>query len=175
MNQGILTKFSQKGVTIINPELTLIEPEVEIGRDTVIYPFTVIENGVKIGRHCRIGPFARLRKGTTLQRNVAVGNFVEIVRSSVDRDTKIKHHSYIGDAVIGKRVNIGAGTVVANYDGKKKNVTVIEDAAFIGSNTTLVAPVKVGRNAVTGAGSVVTRNKNIPPGKIAFGVPARIQ
>lgn len=174
LNKELLAQLSQSGVTIINPNLTYIEPDVEIGRDTVIYPFTVIENGVKIGRHCQIGPFSRLRKDVFLGEAVAVGNFVEIVRSRVANGTKIKHHSYIGDARIGKNVNIGAGTIIANYDGKKKNTTIIDDGAFIGSNTTLIAPVKVGKRALTGAGSVITKHKNIPPGRIAIGVPARI-
>ncbi|MDP2980763.1 MAG: NTP transferase domain-containing protein [Candidatus Omnitrophota bacterium] len=174
MRKRILAGIMDLGVTIVDPDNTYIEHGVEIGKDTVIYPYTFIENNVKIGASCSIGPFARLRPGTIIGDNVGVGNFVEIVRSSIGQETKVRHQCYIGDTVIGKNVNIGAGTIVANYDGKEKHKTVIEDNAFIGTGTILIAPVKVGKGAVTGAGSVVTRNKNVPAGKTVVGIPARI-
>ena len=168
----ILNRILQKGVSIIDPSHTYIEEGVEIGKDTVIYPYTFIENNVRIGLRCNIGPFARLRSGTTIGDEAGIGNFVEIVRSHVGKYTKIKHQCYIGDSVIGKRVNIGAGTIVANYDGRTKHKTIIEDNAFIGTGTILIAPVKIGKAAITGAGSVVTKNHNVPAGKTVVGVPA---
>ena len=162
------------GVSVISPENTYIERGASIGRDTMIYPFVYIESGVKIGKHCIINPSSRIRKGSVIRDFAEIGNFAEINRSKVGRHTKIKHFSYIGDAYIGDNVNIGAGTVVANYDGKSKNKTIIRDNAFIGSNTTLVAPVEIGKGAVTGAGSVVTKNSKIAAGEIVVGVPARI-
>ncbi|MFA5388708.1 MAG: NTP transferase domain-containing protein [Candidatus Omnitrophota bacterium] len=174
MRKRILAGIMDSGVTIVDPGNTYIEHEVEIGRDTVIYPYTFIENNVKIGTNCAIGPSARLRPGTVVENDVGIGNFAEIVRSRIGAGTKIRHQCYIGDTIIGKNVNIGAGTIVANYDGKEKHKTVIEDNAFIGTGTILIAPVKVGRGAVTGAGSVVTRNKNVPAGKTVAGVPARL-
>ena len=109
-----------------------------------------------------------------MANNVGIGNFAELVRSSVGENTKIRHQCYIGDTIIGKNVNIGAGTIIANYDGKEKHKTVIEDNAFIGTGTILVAPVKIGKGAITGAGSVVTKNKNVPAGKTVIGIPARL-
>ncbi|MCX5692967.1 MAG: sugar phosphate nucleotidyltransferase [Candidatus Omnitrophica bacterium] len=174
MRKRILDSVMDSGATIADPDNTYIEHGVEIGKDTVIYPYTFIENNVKIGSGCSIGPFARLRPGTIIGNNVGIGNFVEIVRSSIGEKTKVRHQCYIGDTVIGKNVNIGAGTIVANYDGKEKHKTVIEDNAFIGTGTILIAPVKVGRGAVTGAGSVVTSNKNVPAGKTVVGIPAKV-
>jgi len=174
MRKRILCRIMDGGVTIIDPANTYIEHGVEIKKDTVIYPYTFIENNVKIGYNCNIGPFARLRPGTVIEDRVGIGNFVEIVRSSIGQNTKIRHQCYIGDTVIGKNVNIGAGTIVANYDGKEKHKTIIEDNAFIGTGTILIAPVKIGKGAVTGAGSVVTRNKNVPAGKTVVGIPARL-
>ncbi|MDO8603337.1 MAG: NTP transferase domain-containing protein [Candidatus Omnitrophota bacterium] len=174
MRKRILDNIMDRGVTVIDPGNTYIEHGVEIEKDTVIYPYTFIENNVKIGSNCNIGPFARLRPGTVVGDKVGIGNFVEIVRSCIGRETKIRHQCYIGDAVIGKNVNIGAGTIVANYDGKEKHKTVIEDNAFIGTGTILIAPVKIGKGAITGAGSVVTRNKNVPAGKTVVGIPARL-
>jgi len=170
----ILEKYMKDGITIVDPRTTFINFGTEIGQDTVIYPFTVIENDVKIGSSCSVGPFCHLREGTRLSDEVKVGNFIEIVRSSLSPHTRAKHVGYIGDTVIGGNVNIGAGTITANYNGKDKNTTIIEDNAFIGSDTVLVAPVKIGKGARTGAGSVVTKNKNVPAGAVAVGVPARI-
>jgi bifunctional UDP-N-acetylglucosamine pyrophosphorylase / glucosamine-1-phosphate N-acetyltransferase len=169
-----LEKIVQQGVTVIDPSNTYISEDVSIDKDTVIYPYTFIENDVKIGSNCSIGPFARLRPGTVIDDNVAVGNFVEIVRSRVGSFTKVSHQCYIGDTIIGANVNIGAGTIVANYDGKDKHKTIIEDNAFIGTGTILIAPVRIGKGASTGAGSVVTRDHNVPAGKTVVGIPARI-
>jgi bifunctional UDP-N-acetylglucosamine pyrophosphorylase/glucosamine-1-phosphate N-acetyltransferase len=173
MQRRINLDLMQKGITIIDPDSTFISFGTKIGRDTTIYPFTVIERNVKIGKHCLVGPFIHLREGTLLEDNVEVGNFLEIVRSKIGARTLAKHFSYLGDARIGSRVNIGAGTVTANFDGKKKNVTVIKDRALIGSDTVLVAPVKIGKRAVTGAGCVVTKNKDVANGTVVVGVPAK--
>ncbi|MBU0759834.1 MAG: NTP transferase domain-containing protein [Candidatus Omnitrophica bacterium] len=169
-----LDKITLKGVTVIDPYNTYISEDVIIDKDTIIYPYTFIENDVTIGSNCSIGPFARLRPGTLIEDGVSIGNFVEIVRSRIGNSTKVHHQCYIGDTVIGRNVNIGAGTIVANYDGKNKHKTIIEDNAFIGTGTILVAPVRIGKGARTGAGSVVTKNHNVPAGKTVVGVPARI-
>jgi bifunctional UDP-N-acetylglucosamine pyrophosphorylase/glucosamine-1-phosphate N-acetyltransferase len=173
MQERINEDFMHKGITIVDPHTTFINFGAKIGRDSKIYPFTVIESNVTIGKNCLIGPFAHLRDGTILKDNVVAGNFLEIVRSRIGNKTLLKHFGYIGDSLIGKSVNIGAGTVTANFDGKKKNTTVIKDQASIGSDTVLVAPVRIGRLAVTGAGSVVTKNKDVPDKGIVVGVPAR--
>ena len=162
------------GVTVVDPAATYIEAGVEIGADTVIFPFTVIRSGVRIGRHCEVGPFAQLRDGTVLEDGAEVGNFVEVKKSVLGPHTKAKHLSYLGDARIGARVNIGAGTITANYDGTAKHPTVIEDGASTGSGTVLVAPVTMGRGARTGAGAIVTARRDIPAGATAVGVPARV-
>src|SRR5574341_1697438 len=119
-----------------------------------------------------MGPFAHLRPGTYLARGVHLGNYVEVKNSRLGEETQAGHFCYLGDAEIGARVNIGAGTITVNYDGKQKNKTVIGDDAFIGSDTMLVAPVTIGAHGRTGAGSVVT--KNVPPAMLAVGVPARV-
>ncbi len=170
----ILNNLMLNGVTIVDPDTTFVESGVTVGRDTVIYPCTYIQQDVVVGKNCRIGPFARLRSGTRLSDQVEIGNFAEVSRSRVGRKTMMKHFSFVGDAVLGAGVNIGAGTVTANYDGVNKNKTVIGDGAFIGSDTVLVAPVTIGKKAVVGAASLVTRGKNIPAGACAFGVPARV-
>ena len=172
MQARINEKFMQEGVTIIDPLTTFINFGTKIGQDTVIYPFTVIERGVKIGKRCSVGPFAHLREAAKLKDDVTAGNFIEMVRSTIGAKTFVKHFSYIGDSSVGSCVNIGAGTVTANFDGLKKNNTVIKDNVNIGSDTVIVAPVKIGKSAFTGAGSVVTRN--IPDNTIVAGVPARI-
>jgi len=145
---------------------------VRIGRDTIIYPFTVIEGDVRIGAACRIGPFSHLRGATVLDGAAEVGNFVEVKSSAIGAGAKAKHLSYLGDTTVGKEANIGAGTITANYDGVKKSKTVIGDGAFIGSGTTLVAPVSVGKGAVTGAGSVVLKGRDVPDGGVVAGIPA---
>ncbi len=174
IRQRILKKFMAEGVTIVDPATTHIDREVEIGEDTVIAPFTVIENDVKIGRHCKIGPFAHLRPGTRIDDEVEVGNFAEVSRTHLGKKTLMKHFSFLGDARVGSQVNIGAGTVTANYDGKNKNKTHIANKAFIGSDSVLIAPVHVGEQAVTAAGSVVTKGTKVPAKGLALGVPARV-
>ncbi|MDH7576572.1 MAG: bifunctional UDP-N-acetylglucosamine diphosphorylase/glucosamine-1-phosphate N-acetyltransferase GlmU [Bacillota bacterium] len=192
------SRLMEAGVTILDPETTYPDRGVEVGRDTVIYPFTFIEGKTKVGRgcllgpgtrlldctlgdgvevqysvitsstvgdRCQIGPFAYLRPGSILAEGVKVGDFVELKKAVVGAGSKIPHLSYVGDAVIGSGVNVGAGTITCNYDGVQKHETRIEDGAFIGSNTNLVAPVTVGKGAVTGAGSTITRN--VPPGALA--------
>jgi bifunctional UDP-N-acetylglucosamine pyrophosphorylase / glucosamine-1-phosphate N-acetyltransferase len=134
-----------------------------IGDHTSIEPYSHIVDS-SVGTHCRIGPFARLRPGTKLQNYVHIGNFVEIKNSEVNDDTNINHLSYVGDSLVGKSVNIGAGTITCNYDGANKHPTTIEDDVFIGSNTALVAPVKIGKGATIAAGSTIT--KDAPPGDL---------
>ncbi len=174
IRQRILQKHMLNGVTIIDPTTTYIEDNVTIGADTIINPCTYIHRDVVIGSKCSIGPFARIRPGTRLADGVEIGNFAEVSRSQLGSKVFMKHFGFLGDAKVGAKTNIGAGTVTANYDGKNKNKTVIGDDAFIGSDSILVAPVTIGKKSVVGAGSVVTRNTNIPAGKKAVGVPARI-
>ncbi len=173
MQERIIKEWIEKGVRIRDPKSTMIDADVEIGQDTTLLPNTVIEQGSVIGRGCTIGPFARIRGGSRVGDGSVIGNFVEIVRSKIGKNTQIKHLSYIGDAEIGSFVNIGAGTITANYDGKKKHKTIIKDKAQIGSGTILVAPVIVGREARTGAGAVVTKKNNVPDRAVVVGVPAR--
>ncbi|MFC1590372.1 bifunctional N-acetylglucosamine-1-phosphate uridyltransferase/glucosamine-1-phosphate acetyltransferase [Candidatus Omnitrophota bacterium] len=170
----VLEGLMSSGVTIIDPPTTWIDPDAKIGIDTVVHPHCVIEKDVSIARGCSIGPFSRVRKGVRLAERVSIGNFAELVRTKVGAGTKIKHMSYIGDATIGSRVNIGAGFIVANYDGKNKNKSVIGDGAFIGVGSILIAPARVGKRAVVGAGCVITKNFRIPDGSTVVGVPARI-
>lgn len=174
LRQRILKNLMLSGVTIIDPKTTFIDDDVKIGQDTIIHPFTFIHRGVKIGSECSIGPFARLRPGTVIGNKVEIGNFGEISRSKIDDGAIMKHFGFLGDAVVGKSVNIGAGCVTANYDGIEKNKTIIGDQAFIGSDSVLVAPVTVGSKATVGAGSVVTKGKKVPNNGLAVGVPARI-
>jgi bifunctional UDP-N-acetylglucosamine pyrophosphorylase/glucosamine-1-phosphate N-acetyltransferase len=192
------------GVTMVDPQSTYIEPTVQIGQDTVIFPNTYLHGDTVIGescvigpnailRDCRlgdrvkvlasvmekseleddvdVGPFARMRKGSHLAQGVHMGNFGEIKNSYLGPGTKMGHFSYVGDANVGPEVNIGAGTVTCNYDGEKKHATEIGANVFIGSDTMLVAPVKLGDGSRTGAGSVVT--KNVPENTLVVGVPAR--
>lgn len=174
MKNRILDKLMAEGVTIIDPTTTMIHPEVKIGKETVVYPNTIIEPDVVIGDGCALGPFARIRPGVRLGDFSEVGNFVELVRTSVGKRTKIKHHTYLGDAVIGSDVNIGAGVITANFDGKDKHQTVIEDKVFIGIGARLIAPVRIGKGAFVGAGSVVLKEHNVAPGSTVVGVPARV-
>ena len=168
----VLEQHMDAGVTIVDPSTTFIEEDVEIGPDTVIEPFTVIRRDVKIGKGCEVGPFAQLRPGTVLEDGAEIGNFVEVKKSRIGRHSKAKHLSYLGDATLGANVNIGAGTITANYDGKNKHASIIEDGAQTGSNTVLVAPVRLGKGAKTGAGAVVVRG-DVPPGTVVAGVPAK--
>ncbi len=172
--EKVLKAFMESGVTIIDPATTYIEENVTIGQDTVIYPCTYIHTGVVVGSGCSLGPFARLRPGTKLGDQVSIGNFTEVSRSVLGNNVNMKHFSFLGDAEVGEGSNIGCGTVTANYDGRNKNKTKIGRRAFIGCDTVLVAPVEVGDGAMAGAGSVVMRNKNIPAGMLAVGMPARV-
>jgi bifunctional UDP-N-acetylglucosamine pyrophosphorylase/glucosamine-1-phosphate N-acetyltransferase len=169
----IIERFLENGVRILMPSSTYIEEEVQIGEGTVIYPFTVIEKNVVIGRNCSIGPFARLRSGTKLGDEVIIGNFMELKNTTMGNKSKARHLSYLGDAIIGSNVNIGAGTITANYDGKNKNTTIIGDNSTTGSGAVLVAPVKIGKNCVIGAGAVVTKNHDVEDNQTVVGVPAR--
>ena len=173
LRRRILNGWMESGVGIRDPKSTFIDSDVRLGQDTVLLPHTVIEEGSVIGERCVIGPFAHIRGGSRIGDRTVIGNFVEVVRSTVGCDTQIKHLSYIGDARIGDGVNIGAGTITANYDGKKKHQTVIRDRAQIGSGTIFVAPVTVGRGARTGAGAVVTKGTKIRDQRVYVGVPAK--
>lgn len=174
MNQRIIEEHMERGVTVVDPFTTYIDIRVKIGRDTVINPLTMIDGNVTIGNGCIVGPFAHLRDKTVLKDKAEIGNFVEVKKSTVGKYTKSKHLTYLGDTILGARVNVGAGTIVANYDGKNKFTTIIKNKAFIGSHSTLVAPVTVGENAITGAGSVVLRGRNVPKNTVVVGVPARV-
>ena len=173
IRKRINERHMNEGVTIVDPDSTFIDDEVHIGRDTIIYPFTVIEGPVKIGKDCRIGPFSHIRGGGKLEDEAEIGNFVEVKKCVVGKGTKAKHLTYLGDSTIGSKVNVGAGTIIANYDGKNKHQSEIKDNAFIGSGTILVAPVTIGKGALTGAGSVVLRGRNVPDGATVVGVPAK--
>jgi bifunctional UDP-N-acetylglucosamine pyrophosphorylase/glucosamine-1-phosphate N-acetyltransferase len=169
-----LSRHSKAGVTILNPSQTVIAKGVTIGRDTIIHPFSWIEKNVVIGKKCEIGPFAKIRAGSRIEDSAVVGSFVEVVRSKIGKGTLVKHLSYLGDARVGKRVNVGAGTITANFDGRRKNKTVIEDRVLLGCDTILVAPVKVKKGAKTGAGAVVCARQTVPAGKTIVGVPAKL-
>ena len=173
VQRRLLEGWMERGVGIRDPKSTFIDSDVKIGQDTLLLPHTVIEAGSQIGDRCVIGPFARIRGASSIGSESVIGNFVEIVRSKIGRGTQVKHLSYLGDAEVGDFVNVGAGTITANYDGKNKHKTVIRDHAQIGSGTVLVAPVTVGRAAKTGAGSVVTKGTRIKDKQIFVGVPAR--
>ena len=160
LNERVLTKLMTEGVTIVDPDNTWISSDTEIGQDTIIYPATYIEGKNKIGKNCKIGPCAHLRGGVEVADNVKVGNFVEVKKSKISSNTNVGHLSYIGDSELGEHVNIGAGTITANYNPitKVKSKTVIKDHVKIGSNTVLVAPVTVEEGANVGALSVITKN-----------------
>lgn len=168
MNKRNLEKYMTNGVTIVDPDSTWISEDTEIGQDTIIYPFTYIEGANKIGKSCKIGPCAHLRGGVEVCDNVKVGNFVEVKKSKISSNTNVGHLSYIGDSELGEHVNIGAGTITANYNPltKEKTKTVLKDNVKIGSNTVLVSPVTVEEGANVGAGSVVT--KNVPAWALAL-------
>ena len=160
MNTRKLNALMDSGVTIIDPASTWISEETEIGSDTTIYPFTYIEGKNKIGRNCKIGPCAHLRGDVEIADNCKIGNFVEVKKSKIGFNTNAGHLSYIGDSELGSHINIGAGTITANYDPitKTKSKTVLKDNVKIGSNTVLVAPVEIGEGTNIGAGSVITKN-----------------
>ena len=148
------TKF---GKNVVIGQYVVIGKKTKIGNNVEILPFTHIENST-IEPNVNIGPFSRIRPGSYLSQGSRIGNFVEVKKSKIGKNSKINHLSYIGDSLIGKNVNIGAGTITCNYDGKKKNLTKILDGAFIGSNTSLIAPVKIGKKSTIGAGSSITKN-----------------
>ena len=166
-----------RGVNLIAPETIFLSKDTKFGKNITIEPYVVIGLKVKIGNNVNIksfshiegtviennvdvGPYARLRLGTILKSGAKIGNFVETKKSKIGRNSKVNHLSYVGDTTIGKNSNIGAGTITCNYDGFNKNKTNISDNVFIGSNTSLVAPVKINKNSTVGAGSVITRNVN---------------
>ena len=148
------TKFGKK--VTINPYV-VIGTKVNIGSNVEILSFSHIE-GAKIENKVTIGPYARIRPGTHLMQGVKIGNFVETKESKIKSNSKVNHLSYIGDSEIGKNTNIGAGTITCNYDGVKKNKTIISDNVFVGSNTSLIAPVKINKKSIVGAGSVITKD-----------------
>jgi len=168
-------KFIKQGVKMIDAETVYLSKDTKIGKNVIIEPFVVIGSKVKIGSNVKInsfshleeciissnvsiGPYARLRPGSFLDKGSRVGNFVEIKKSKIGKDSKVNHLSYIGDTQIGKKVNIGAGTITCNYDGIKKHKTKIKDKVFIGSNSSLVAPLTLNQGSTVGAGSVITKN-----------------
>ena len=168
-------KFIKSGVKMIGPETIFFSNDTKIGKNVIIEPYVVIGSKVKIGNNvilksfsylesCKIenkvelGPYARIRPNTILKEESKVGNFVEIKKSTLGRKSKINHLSYVGDTQIGKSVNIGAGTITCNYDGVNKNKTKIKDNVFIGSNSSLVAPITINNDSTVGAGSVITKD-----------------
>lgn len=173
MQLRILEEHLARGVRIEDPATCYIDHGVEIGRGTTILPCTVIRAGVSIGEDCEVGPFTHLRVGTRLDDHAEVGNFTECKKSHIGSHTKAKHLSYLGDVTIGEHANIGAGTIVANYDGTHKHPSTIADRAFIGSGSILIAPAEVGEAALTGAGAVLRRGTVVGPGESWVGVPAR--
>ena len=167
-------KFQKKGVKMIAPDTVFFSENTKIGTNVTIEPYVVIADnvsignnvkvlsfshleGVKIENNVNVGPYARLRPGTILKSGSKVGNFVEIKKSIIGKSSKINHLSYVGDTKIGEKVNIGAGTITCNYDGIKKNKTIIDDGVFVGSNSSLVAPIKLEKKSIIGAGSVITK------------------
>jgi len=165
-NKKNLEKFAKNGITIVDFNTVFISGKVDIGRDTVIQPFTVIKGPAKIGPGCNIGPFAHIRPDTTIGKNCKIGNYVEIKKSTIGDHVNVAHLSYIGDTEIGDNTNIGAGTITANYDGVKKNKTWIGKNVSVGSNSVFVAPVTVGDNVTVAAGSVIT--DDVPSGSLAI-------
>ena len=168
-------KFLNSGVKMLGPETIFFSNDTKIGRNVTIEPYVVIGSKVKIGNNvviksfshlesCKIenkveiGPFARIRPNTILKEGSKIGNFVEVKKSTIGKKSKVNHLSYIGDSEIGKSVNIGAGTITCNYDGFKKNKTKIKDKVFIGSNSSLVAPLTIEKESIVGAGSIITKN-----------------
>ncbi len=169
----ILEQHMAAGVRIMDPATTFIDHGVEIGCGTEILPCTVIRSGVKVGEGCEVGPFTHLRAGAVLEDTAEVGNFTEMKNSTLGSGSKAKHLSYLGDTRIGAKANIGAGTIFANYDGKKKHPTTVGDGAFIGSGSIVVAPNVVPPAATTGAGAVITRSAEMQEGETWVGMPAR--
>ncbi len=168
-------KFLKKGIKMLAPETIFFSKETTIGKNVTIEPYVVFSKKVKIGNNVtvksfshlegvtvednvNIGPYARIRPEVRIQKGSKIGNFVEIKKSNIGKNSKVNHLSYIGDTTIGKNVNIGAGTITCNYDGLKKSKTKIKDGVFIGSNSSLVAPVTINKKSIVGASSVITKN-----------------
>ena len=173
--ESLRKKAINSGVNLIAPETIFLSNDTKFGKNVTINPYVVIGKKVKIGNNVEIlsfshiegakienkvtiGPYARIRPGTHLMSGVRIGNFVETKKSKIKSNSKVNHLSYIGDSEIGKYTNIGAGTITCNYDGVKKNKTIISDNVFIGSNSSLVAPVKIKKKSIVGAGSVITKD-----------------
>ena len=179
-------KFLKKGVKMKGPETVFFSKDTKIGKNVEIEPYVVFADKVQIGNNVKIlsfshlegvkidndvsvGPYARLRPGTKIKSGSKIGNFVEVKKTTINKNSKVNHLSYIGDAQVGRNVNIGAGTITCNYDGRKKSKTNIKDKVFVGSNTSLVAPVTLNEKSVIGAGSVIT--KNVTKGSLALTRP----
>ena len=175
LQNRLRNKFSKSGVKMLGAETIYFSNDTKIGNNVTIEPYVVIGSKVTIGNNviiksfshlekCKIenkvelGPFARIRPGTTIKQGAKVGNFVEVKKSIIEKNSKVNHLAYIGDTHIGKSVNVGAGTITCNYDGVKKSKTLIKDNVFIGSNSSLIAPLTINKNSVIGAGSVITKN-----------------
>jgi len=175
LQDSLRKKFKKQGVKMVAPDTVFFSKDTKIGKNVSIDPYVVfgqkvkiqnnvkifsfshIEN-VKIENNVNVGPYARLRPGTVLKSGSRIGNFVEVKKSTIGKGSKVNHLSYIGDTTIGNSTNIGAGTITCNYDGVKKNKTKIKNNVFIGSNSSLVAPVTINKNSTVGAGSVITKN-----------------
>ena len=174
LQNNLRNKFSKSGVKMVGPETIYFSKDTKIGKNVTIEPYVVFGSKVKIGNNvtiksfshlenCKIenkvniGPYARIRPGVILKEGSKVGNFVEIKKSTLGKNSKVNHLAYIGDSMIGNSVNVGAGTITCNYDGVKKSKTVIKDNVFIGSNSSLVAPITIEEGSVVGAGSVITK------------------
>ena len=183
LQNNLRKKFLKDGVKMIGPETIFFSKDTKIGKNVIIEPYVVIGQKVKIGNNVTvksfshlegvtvednvdIGPYARIRPNVRIQKGSKIGNFVEIKKSKIGKNSKVNHLSYIGDTTIGKNVNIGAGTITCNYDGVKKSKTNIKDGVFIGSNSSLVAPVTINKKSIVGASSVIT--KNVLPKSLAL-------
>ena len=177
LQDNLRKKFIKQGVKMVAPDTVFFSKDTKIGKNVSIDPYVVIRKKVKIQNNVKIfsfshlenvriennvniGPYARLRPGTILRSGSRIGNFVEVKKSTIEKNSKVNHLSYIGDATLGKNVNIGAGTITCNYDGVKKNKTIIKDNVFIGSNSSLIAPVTINEKSTVGAGSVIIKNVN---------------
>ena len=177
LQDNLRKKFIKQGVKMIAPDTVFFSKDTKIGKNVSIDPYVVIRKKVKIQNNVKIfsfshlenvriennvniGPYARLRPGTILKSGSRIGNFVEVKKSTIEKNSKVNHLSYIGDTSLGKNVNIGAGTITCNYDGVKKNKTIIKDNVFIGSNSSLIAPITINEKSTVGAGSVITKKVN---------------
>ena len=175
IQKNLRNKFSKLGVKMLGPETIYFSKDTKIGKNVTIEPYVVFGAKVRVGNNviiksfshledCKlenkveVGPYARIRPGTVLKENSKIGNFVEVKKSIVGKKSKVNHLTYIGDSEIGKFVNVGAGTITCNYDGRRKHKTKIKDKVFVGSNSSLVAPLTIGESSVIGAGSVITKN-----------------